>query len=115
MQALGIVSAYLLVGFLVSRRVFVNTLGDHARIRERSYGGYTFWSSEFTAAVWWAIAAIPAWPLVGPLRLVFHDTPHEKTVKRQAELKKLEDKLREVEQEFNLKFDLKFDPERMGK
>lgn len=110
MIALGIIAGYLLIGFLVSRRVFVNTLGDHARIRERSYG-YIFWTSEFTAALWWAITAIPAWPLVGPLRLVFGDTPHEKTVKRQAELKKLEDRMRALEGEFGLKFD----SERLGK
>lgn len=110
MIALGIIAGHLLIGFLIGRRVFVNTLGDNERVIRHEYRMDKL-TPEYTAALWWGILIIPGWPLIYPLRRVFGDTPHEKTVKRQAELNKLEDRMRALEGEFGLKFD----SERLGK
>jgi hypothetical protein len=105
MLTAGIIAAYLLIGLCLGRRVFVAALGDSKRIRDRNtYSSYTYWTSEYTTAFWWTLLAIPFWPVIFPVRLVFADTPHEKTVKRQAELKRLSDEVGALEKKYDLKF-----------
>ncbi len=80
MIELLIVLGYLIVGLVAAKRVFAVTLGTADRYKKREhYDVSDYWTKEFTAAVWWALGALIAWPLLAPLRVyVFAPTIHER-------------------------------------
>jgi len=100
MIALIIVLAYLLVGGLAARKVFVYTLGSAKRFKD--YGNY--WTSEYIGAVWLAIGTLFAWPIFVPIRLITSATPYEKLLQEKAAARELDAEMRSLEKRYGLEF-----------
>lgn len=103
MFVLAILLAYLVIGTLIGRRLFVNRLGDNPRTYKICHdpGCGTYATKDMVAAVNWAITSVVAWPLAFPVYAIQAETPFEKNTRREKEYKELERKIKELSQELD--------------
>ena len=105
MVTLAIWFGYLAIGAAIARQSFIYTLGDSPRsVYKSGKNGGMEWSGPFLSAFWLAVFTLPLWPILGLLRLVTADTPHERTVKRAKELKELDAEMKRISRDYDFTF-----------
>lgn len=98
--------AYLAVGMVAGRVMFVKELGDSPRTETRF--GNTRETRDYSTAQSAGFVTALGWPLIAPLAIIFHfvtaPTGHEKRLAKQKELKELESEIKRLEKEYGLDF-----------
>lgn len=103
-MALAIIGVvYLVVGIIVGRLLFVSVLGTNQRTFSTDFYG-TKPTRAYSLASKWAWWCIVIWIILGPMYLITAETPYEKNKRKQIEAQKLEDKMKQLEKEYNLTF-----------
>lgn len=81
-------AAYLLIGVMAGRAMFVRVLGDRSRLQR--IGDEVYWTGKYIAAFWLTILTLFAWPVVAtlvvPFMVTFSSTPNEKYRERTKQL-----------------------------
>ena len=98
--------AYLVLGFVISRKIFVEELGNSYRTY-LARNGEPYWTHEYTSAFWWSLLSIPLWAITIPLHRVLAETDFEKADRQATELKIAQEELKRLEKEFD--FDTRFE------
>lgn len=113
MEVLAVIAAYLAIGTVIGRILFVKVLGDSPRqiighhVNEFGYRREKeelVDSPQLVSATNYAIGALFIWWLALPLFLMQSPTKTEKIQIRRAEMEKLQEEMKALESKYDLTF-----------